>query len=99
MGKETESCCDMRGMLSFLILFLISKKARNGQDIADELEKRKGARPSPGTVYPALKSLKEAGWIKEKKHGKSVLYHLSPEGKRILKVAKERFCQAFMDIF
>jgi hypothetical protein len=33
-------CCDMRGMLGFLILFLLSKKPMHGQEIADEIARR-----------------------------------------------------------
>jgi hypothetical protein len=50
-------------MLGFLILFLLSKKPMNGQEIADEIANRKGERPSPGTVYPALKNLRLMGFI------------------------------------
>ena len=57
-GDDTY-CCDMRGMLGFLILFLLSKKSMHGQELADEIAKRKGEKPSPGTIYPALKSLRE----------------------------------------
>jgi DNA-binding PadR family transcriptional regulator len=88
----------MRGMLSFLILFMLSKKPMHGQEITQELEKRKGARPSPGTVYPALKSLKEAGFLKEIKHGKNIVYSLTPDGKKALQHAKEQFCRTFMDV-
>ena len=62
----------MRGFLSFLILFILSKKNMHGQEIASELEKRKGCKPSPGTIYPALKQLKENNLIKEKKEGKTI---------------------------
>ena len=96
MGKE---CCDMRGMLSFLVLFLISKKPMHGQEIAAELEKRKGCRPSPGTIYPALKSLKESNFIKEKKKGKIIVYTTTKEGEHALKEAKQQFCRIFMDVF
>ena len=88
----------MRGMLSFLILFLLSKKPMHGQEIADEMEKRKGERPSPGTIYPALKGLKEAGFIKEKKEGKTINYSLTDGGKKILKASKARFCKIFVDV-
>ncbi|MBI2597808.1 MAG: PadR family transcriptional regulator, partial [Candidatus Diapherotrites archaeon] len=71
----------------------------HGQELADELEKRKGGRPSPGTIYPALKNLKEAGLIKEKKDGKKIYYVLSGEGKKALKVAKGRFCRAFVGCY
>lgn len=93
-----KDCCDMRGMLSFLLLFLLSKKKMNGQELSDELEKRKGERPSPGTIYPALKSLRESGLIKEEKNGKIITYELTSEGKKVLKTSKERFCLIFSEV-
>lgn len=99
-GKNCATyCCDMRGMLSFLILFLLSKKPMHGQEIAGELEARKGVRPSPGTIYPALKMLKDAGLVKEEKKGKTVVYSLTPEGKAGLRRAKEHFCKVFTGVF
>ena len=92
-------CCDMRGMLSFLILFLLSKKQMNGQEIAKELEKRRGEKPSPGTIYPALKNLNEENLISEKKEGKTVTYTLTEEGRESLKIAKKKFCKIFVDVF
>lgn len=92
-------CCDMRGMLSFLILFLLSKKEKSGQQLSEELEKRRGCKPSPGTIYPALKTMKEVGLLTERKEGKSIYYSLTTKGKRTLKIAKERFCREFSDIF
>lgn len=90
----------MRGMLSFLILFLLSKKEMHGQEIALELEKRKGDRPSPGTIYPALKTLRENSLINEKRkeRGKVIIYSISAQGKKVLKIAKQKFCRAFLDI-
>lgn len=98
-NKKNVTCCDMRGFLSFLILFLLSKKSLNGQEITREIERRKGDKPSPGTIYPALKSLRESNFINEKKKGKTITYTLTEKGKRGLKIAKERFCRTFMDVF
>lgn len=92
-------CCDMRGMLSFLILFLLSKKIMHGQEIAVEIEKRKGDKPSPGTIYPALKNLKEMDFIKEKKEGKTINYTITALGGEALKNARQRFCRTFKDVF
>lgn len=89
----------MRGMLSFLILFMLSKKPMNGVEIAEDIQKRKGTKPSPGTIYPALKALKEAGFVKEKKIGKTISYTLTRSGKEALRIAKQRFCATFMDVF
>jgi DNA-binding PadR family transcriptional regulator len=97
---DEEECCDMRGMLGFLILFLLSKKPMHGQEIADELAKRRGDRPSPGTIYPALKSLKHAGFLREEeKVGKTITYSLTPQGIRALQIAKKRFTKTFLGVF
>ena len=40
-GKE----CDMRGLLSFQILFLLSKKPMHGEEMAQEIKKRRGEKP------------------------------------------------------
>lgn len=96
MNRKHGGCyCDMRGMLSFLLLFLISKKEMNGQELADELKKRRGDKPSPGTIYPALKNLREAGLIKENKDGKSISYNLTDDGKDELKTSKANFAKIF----
>ena len=89
----------MRGMLSFLLLFLLSKKPMSGHELAEELEKRKGEKPSPGTIYPALKQLREAKLITEKKEGKTIRYSLTAEGKEGLKEAKAQFCRTFGGVF
>lgn len=91
--------CDMRGFLSFLILFLLSKKSMNGQEISEEIEKRKGCKPSPGTIYPALKNLREDNFIKEKKEGKSISYTLTSDGKKAFENSRNQFCHIFKDVF
>ena len=99
MRRNFDECCDMRGMLSFLILFLLSKRKMSGQQLANELAKRKGARPSPGTIYPALKRLHNARLLKAEKKGKEIVYSLTADGKHILKEAKKQFCLAFTGVF
>jgi len=89
----------MRGMLSFLILFLISKKEMSGQEITKELEKRRGEKPSPGTVYPALKQLREQELIKENRKGKEINYTLTKKGKEGLIHAKKHFLRCFKELF
>ncbi len=98
-GCTGPKCCDMRGFLSFLILYILSKKPMHGQEIAEEIGKRKGQHPSPGTIYPALKALKDEGFIDEKKDGKTIVYTLTDDGKAALKVAKERFVRMFGGLF
>ena len=99
MDRSSEECCDMRGLLGFLILFLLSKKNMHGQELADEIEKRRGDKPSPGTIYPALKGLKEAGFLDEEKVGKTITYSLTSRGKKALSIAKKRFTKTFLGVF
>jgi len=85
----------MKGYLSYLILWILNKKSMKGAEIGRELEKRRGSKPNPGTIYPALKELKNTGLIKvdEKK-----IYSLTPEGEEELKTACDFFCTIFYDM-
>jgi PadR family transcriptional regulator, regulatory protein PadR len=89
----------MRGMLGFLILFLLSKKPMHGQELAEDIAQRKGDKPSPGTIYPALRSLRELGFISEEKEGKIIVYTLTERGKQALRIAKRKFTKTFLGIF
>lgn len=89
----------MKGFLSFLVLRLISKKNMSGEEIRCELERRKGSRPSAGTIYPVLKYLKGNKWIEEVKDGgKEKKYRLTEQGRRTLKEANIRFVRMFYDV-
>ncbi len=94
-----EKCCDLKGFLNFLILRLISKKNMSGEEIRRELEKRKGSKPSPGTIYPVLKTLKENKWIEEvKDNKKEKKYKITLKGKKELKNATRKFIALFFDV-
>ncbi|MBI4170978.1 MAG: PadR family transcriptional regulator [Candidatus Aenigmarchaeota archaeon] len=96
---EKKLGCDMRGMLSFHMLFLLSKKPMHGEELAQEIEKRRGEKPKAGTIYPALKDLKNKGLIKGEKKGKIIVYSLTPEGKKTIKYARDYFCRSFHEVF
>ncbi len=90
--------CDMRGLLSFQILFLLSKRPMHGEELAKEMEKRRGEKPKAGTIYPALKELSSNGLIIGKRKGKTVTYALTAKGKESLKRAMRYFVRCFGDI-
>ena len=92
-------CCDMRGMLSFMILWLLAKKSMYGQELAKEIGKRKGAKPNPGTIYPALKELKKRGLIESDKKGRVTTYQITEAGREGFHLACEYFFRAFGEIF
>ena len=100
MHEKESNCCDMRGMLGFLILFLLSKKPMHGQELANEIASRKGEKKlSPGTIYPALKNLKVIGFISEEKVGKTIVYNLTKKGENALKISKRKFVKIFFGLF
>ena len=88
-------CCEMKGYLTYLILWIIGKETINGAGISRELEKRRGTKPSPGTIYPALKELKNKGLI-DVDDNKS--YSLTQNGEKELESACKYFCKIFYDV-
>lgn len=87
-------CCEMKGYLTYLILWNLSNKPMNGAEITREFEKRRGSKPSPGTIYPALKELKNKGLISM---DDNKIYSLTDEGQKELKSACRIFCKIFYD--
>jgi PadR family transcriptional regulator len=75
--KDHAEMCDMRGLLSFMILWLLSARPMYGQEIATEIGKRRGEKPNPGTIYPALKDLTSHGLISGKLKGRNTVYELT----------------------
>jgi len=99
MAAKPPICeCDMRGMLSFLILWILAQKPAHGQQIANEIERRKGAKPTPGTIYPALKELRRRGMISSERKGRMTIYTITPKGRRALEWGCGRVCRMFGDI-
>jgi PadR family transcriptional regulator, regulatory protein PadR len=97
--KTIDNCgCDMRGMLSFHVLWLLSKKSMHGDQIAEEIGRRRGEKPKAGTIYPALKELRVKKYIHGEKTGKIIVYSLTPEGKKTVKYAVAYFRRAFGDV-
>jgi DNA-binding PadR family transcriptional regulator len=92
-------CCDMRGLLSFTLLYVLSKKEMYGQELADELERRRGTRPNPGTLYPALSELEKNGFVETRKEGRKKIYSLTEEGRVGVSRACDQFFQMYGDIF
>ncbi|RDE17232.1 MAG: PadR family transcriptional regulator [Candidatus Thorarchaeota archaeon] len=88
----------MRGLLTFQILWELDREEMNGQQIAEKIAKRRGNKPTPGTIYPALKELKKGKFIKGRKDGQTIIYSLTVKGKKGLADASRYFLQAFGDI-
>ncbi len=86
---------ELKGFLSFLILHEIGRKALCGDDLAKKIGRRKGGKLTPGTIYPALKELRELGLISYEQFGRKKVYTLTPEGRKELKKLYKLFSRYF----
>ena len=80
------------GALRLLVLGLIAEAPRHGYDIIRDLHDRfQGAyRPSPGSIYPILQTLAEAGLVTSEMHGRQRLFAVSDEGRAYLAEQRRR---------
>ncbi len=100
-GCDIPDCCSLKGkfhMLRFLIMWILSKEPMYGSQIADEIGRRRGDRPTAGTIYPALKDLTENDIIESRTEGKQKIYSLTDKGKEALTQCHDWFVNAFGDI-
>lgn len=79
-----------RGMLKVWVLKLLTEGKRTGYEIIKEMERRIGWQPSPGSIYPLLQMLGEAGLLRAEPVGNKVYWELTPEGKRELNALWEK---------
>jgi|GEM_PF-547352 len=84
-----------KGFLSFLILWIVNKEPKTGTQIAQELEKRRGRKPSPGTIYPVLKHLNETNILNIDENKR---YSLTERGQKALEAHLDSFINTFYDI-
>jgi len=86
---------DMRGFLSFLILHELNSKKICGEDLAECIGNRKGGKLTPGTIYPALKALREQRLVKMQQNGRKKNYILTKKGQIELKSNYKEFSKLF----
>lgn len=86
---------EFKGLLSFLILHELSKKSLCGEDLAKKIGRRKGSQLTPGTIYPALKSLRELGVVSFDQFGRKKMYSLTLKGKKELSKQYDMFSTYF----
>lgn len=95
----TSCSCDMRGLLQFTLLWEIDLTDSSGKELTEKIHRRRGYKPSPGTLYPALKALTSKGLIESTKHGRTIQYRTTPIGKQELDKSCMYFVKSFGDIF
>lgn len=101
VAKKTEKIRDdsdyleLKGFLSFLILHELSLKRLCGDELSNNIGKRKGSSLTPGTIYPALKRLRKKKLIAYRRQGRKKVYTLTEIGREEL----ERLYMLFSNYF
>jgi DNA-binding PadR family transcriptional regulator len=74
------------GALRLMVLGLIAEEPRHGYDIIKALTARfQGSyRPSPGSIYPILTALEQAGFVTVKSWGPKKKFTIAPSGEDYL---------------
>ena len=89
---------DVKGLLSFHILSLLKRKQLCGDELAEIIGKKKYGKLTPGTIYPALKYLRENKLIKFKQKGRKKNYILTKKGLTEYKIIKRIYKKMFKEI-
>lgn len=79
----------MRGHLRHITLAGLAEKEMSGYDLMMLLESKTGKKPSPGSIYPLLSEMQDAGLIKVRDEGRKKIYSLTPSGKKEAHKASE----------
>lgn len=85
----------IRGLLKNIVLKALEEGPKSGYELMQHLDTL-GSKPSPGSIYPLLKHLKDDGLVAMKKLGRKNEYHLTPRGRKAADEAKG-LCKAFLD--
>ena len=79
------------GFLKLAVLKLVSKGPIHGYALMKEIQRLTDEdwRPSPGSIYPALRELVSEGMVQVRVQGRRKVYEITPKGADDLVVAME----------
>lgn len=72
-----------RGDLKYEILEAILEGPRHGYDIMLTIEQRRGLRPSPGSIYPALQMLEDGDFVRSSERDGKRTYEITAKGREL----------------
>jgi DNA-binding PadR family transcriptional regulator len=70
-----------RGDLKYEILEALLEGPRHGYDIMLEIERKRGLRPSPGSIYPALQMLEDGDFVRSSEREGKRMYEITEKGR------------------
>ncbi len=80
----------LRGFLKVVVLKALVENPKSGYSLMKFVEERVGVKPSPGSMYPLLDTLKKEGLVEVKGVGRAKEYKLTVEGKHRLHAIEEK---------
>ncbi|MCD4666418.1 winged helix-turn-helix domain-containing protein [archaeon] len=95
---KTPKYIDVRGLLCLQILHKLKKKKLCGDELAEYIGNKKYGKLTPGTIYPALKFLRENKLIIFRQDGRKKIYKLTKKGEREYKIARRMFKKMFKEL-
>ena len=73
-----------RGSLKYDVLAILLEGPRHGYEIMGAIEERRGFRPSPGSIYPALQMLDEGDFLDSREVDGKRVYSITDTGRKLL---------------
>ncbi len=70
--------------LPFIILRMLTKESLTGYDLVKMIEAETGWKPSYGSLYPVLNSMKKEGFVSLKLLGRRKIYSITQSGRKKL---------------
>jgi DNA-binding PadR family transcriptional regulator len=72
-----------RGDLKYEILEALLEGPRHGYDIMLTIEQKRGLRPSPGSIYPALQMLEDGDFVRSYERDGKRTYDITDKGRQL----------------
>lgn len=86
-----------RGNLKYEILAVLWEGPRHGYEVMLAIEERRGYRPSPGSIYPALQLLEDEDYIKGNERDGKRVYTITEKGSQLLKQHRDEYPEGDAD--
>lgn len=89
---------NVKGFLSLNIMSLLSRKKLCGDELAEIIGKKKYGKLTPGTIYPALKYLRDNKLVIYKQKGRKKIYSMTKKGSEEHRTIKRIFNRIIKEI-
>jgi len=78
-----------RGSVKYDVLAVLADGPRHGYEIMLAIEERRGFRPSPGSIYPALQMLDDGDFVSSREVDGKRIYSITEAGSALLQTYRE----------